>query len=112
MNAIVLLCSVIRFRSSRPEVFCKNHTPKNLKHTPKKLTGKHLCQSRSSPDFNFIKKEIPTQVFTCEFCKIFKKIFFLRTPLVVASVVCNKISPALSIPQRNSCRQTRAKLTV
>ena len=35
---------------------------------------------------NFIKKEIPTQVFSCEFCKIFKYIFFRRTLPVAASV--------------------------
>ena len=31
-----------------------------------KFTGKHLCQN------NFIKKEALTQVFSCEFCEIFK----------------------------------------
>ena len=34
---------------------------------------------------NFIKKETVTQVFFCEFCKIFKNTFFYRTPLVAAS---------------------------
>ena len=29
---------------------------------------------------NFIKKETATQVFSCKFCKIFKNIFFFRTP--------------------------------
>ena len=36
--------------------------------------------------FNFIKKETPTQVFSCEFCEIFTNIFFHRTPPVTASV--------------------------
>ena len=35
---------------------------------------------------NFIKKEILVQVFSCEFCKISKKTFFHRTPMVAASV--------------------------
>ena len=30
----------------------------------------------------FIKKDTPTQVFSCEYCKIFKKSFFYRTPPV------------------------------
>ena len=34
---------------------------------------------------NFIKKESLAQVFSCEFCKIFKNIFLYRTPLVAAS---------------------------
>ena len=38
-------------------------------------------------DCNFIKKEIPTQVFSCEFCEIFKNTFFYRTPLVASSAI-------------------------
>ena len=34
---------------------------------------------------NFIKKEIVTQMFSCEFCEISKKIFFYRTHAVAAS---------------------------
>ena len=30
----------------------------------------------------FFKKETPTQAFSCKTCKIFKSIFFYRTPLV------------------------------
>ena len=29
---------------------------------------------------NFLKKETLTQVFSCEFCEIFKNTFFYRTP--------------------------------
>ena len=36
---------------------------------------------------NFIKKEALTQVFSCEFCEIYKNTFYYRTPLVAASVV-------------------------
>ena len=31
---------------------------------------------------NFIKRDTPTQVFSCEFCEIFKNTFFCRTLLV------------------------------
>ena len=44
-----------------------------------KFTGKHLRQSL------LIKNETLVQVFSCEFCKIFKNTFFYRTPLVNAS---------------------------
>ena len=36
--------------------------------------------------FNFIKKETLAQLFSCEFCKIFKNILFYKTPLVATSV--------------------------
>ena len=50
-------------RSSRPEVFCK----KCFLRKCAKFTRKHLSQ-------NFIKKEALAQVFSCEFCKMFKNI--------------------------------------
>ena len=50
-------------RSSRPEVFCK----KCFLRKCAKFTRKRLCQ-------NFIKKEALAQVFSCEFCKMFKNI--------------------------------------
>ena len=40
--------------------------------------GLHSC--------NFIK-ETPTQVFSCEYCEIFKNSFYYRAPLVTASVL-------------------------
>ena len=33
---------------------------------------------------NFIKKETLAQVFSCEFCEIFKKAFFCKTPPAIA----------------------------
>ena len=35
---------------------------------------------------SFSVKKTPTQVFSCEFGKIFKNSFFYRTPLVTASI--------------------------
>ena len=35
---------------------------------------------------NFIKKETLSQVFSCEFCEVFKNTFFYWTPLVAAFV--------------------------
>ena len=36
---------------------------------------------------NFIKKETLAQVFSCEFCEIYKNNFYYRAPLVAASGV-------------------------
>ena len=36
---------------------------------------------------NFIKKETLAQVFSCEFCEIYKNTFYYRTPLVAVSGV-------------------------
>ena len=38
---------------------------------------------------NFIKKGTLAQVFSCEFCEIYKNAFHYRTPLVAASGVRN-----------------------
>ena len=52
-----------------------------------KFTGKHLCQSLFfKKACNFVKNETLAQVFSCEFCEIFKKTFSYRTPLVIASL--------------------------
>ena len=67
------------YRSSCSEVFCKKRVLKNFT----KFTGKHLCQS-----LFFNKVAGLSQVFSCEFCEIFKNAYFYRTPLVAASV-CN-----------------------
>ena len=40
--------------------------------------------------WNFIKKETLAQVFSCEFCEIFKNTFSYRAPLVVGSVVISR----------------------
>ena len=42
-----------------------------------KFTGKHLCQSLF---FNKVAAQTLAQVFSCEFCEIFKNILFYRTP--------------------------------
>ena len=38
---------------------------------------------------SFIKKETLTEVFSCEYCKTSKNIFFNTTPLVAASLILN-----------------------
>ena len=68
------------YRSSRPEVFCK-------KVVLKKIYKIH----RKNP----IQKETLAQVFSCEFCEIFKNTYFYRTPLTVVSVVSDTTTPRL-----------------
>ena len=63
-------------RSSHPDVFCKKGVLINFA----KFTGKYQVAACS-----FIKKETLAQVFSCEFCKISKNTFSIRTPLVAAS---------------------------
>ena len=61
-------------RSSRPQLFIKIGVLKNFAI----FTRKHLCWSLYlKKAFNFIK-ETPTQVFSCENCKIFKNSFFIE----------------------------------
>ena len=79
------------YRSSPPEVFCKKDVLKNFA----KFTGKHLCQSllfnkdTGLRPATLLKRETQAQVFSCEFCEIFKNNFFYRTSLVAASVLRN-----------------------
>ena len=67
-----------KVRSSRPEVFCKKGVFRNFA----KFTGKHLCQSlfftkvAGLRPVTLLKKETLVQVFSCEFCAIFKSTFF------------------------------------
>ena len=58
--------SVEKYRSSRPEVFCRKGVLRNFA----KFTGKHLCQSL------FFNKETLALVFSCKFCEISKNTFF------------------------------------
>ena len=89
---------VFKFRSSRPEVFCKKDVLRNFA----KLTGKHLCQSLflnkvagqrpATEACNFVNKETLAQVFSCEFYKISKNTFSYRKPPVAASASCNDLN--------------------
>ena len=60
-----------------PEVFYKKGVLKNFT----KFTGKHLYQSLfliklQASDLQLYGKETLAQVFSCEFCEIFKNTFF------------------------------------
>ena len=54
----------------------------------------------------FIKKEILTQLFSCEFCEIFKNTFFLQNTssgCFFRKVLCYTIPLIISGKHRNSC---------
>ena len=55
------------FQKQPPQVYYKKCVIKNFA----KFTGKHMCQA-----CNFIKKETLAEVFSCEFCEIFKNTIF------------------------------------
>ena len=77
------------FRNIRPDMFCKKGVLKNVT----KFTGKHLYRSLVFNKFadlrpaTLFKKWTLTQVFSCEFCEIFKNTFSYKTPSVAASVI-------------------------
>ena len=66
-----IINTISSLRSSRPKVFSKKvpKIPKILKKTQGLFFNKVAAPS-------------------CEFCEIFKNIFFHRTPLVAASILC------------------------
>ena len=82
------MINIASYITSLPEVFCKKGVLKNFA----KFTGKHLCQSfffnkvTNLRPATILKKETLTQVSCCEFCKNFKNTFFIRIPLLTASV--------------------------
>ena len=92
---IVAQTTGLQFRSSRPEVFCKEGVLRNFS----KFTGKHLCQSLffnkvAGQACDFIKKETLAKLFSCEFCEVSKSTFFTEHLPVTASNKC-KVSSNL-----------------
>ena len=71
-----------RSRSSHQRGSIKKDVLKNFV----KFTGKRLCHGLFlNKVCNFIKKETLGQVFSCEFCEIFKNTFLYREPLGAVS---------------------------
>ena len=60
----VLVDAKPKNRTSRPKVFCEKVVLRNFT----KFTGRHLWPEAC----NFMEKEALAQVFSCEFCEIFK----------------------------------------
>ena len=76
-----------RFRSSRPEVFCKKGVLEISQNSQESTCARDSFLIKlQAKAWNFIKKESLRLVFSCEFCEISKNIFFYITPLVAASI--------------------------
>ena len=75
------------FRSSCPEMFCKNGVPRNFG----KFTGKQLCQSlffNKVADLRasiLLKRRLWHRCFPVNFSKFLRNTFSYRTPLMVVS---------------------------
>ena len=68
--------SLLQNKSSGPDVFCKKDFLKNLT----KFTVKNLHQSLQTliSACNFVQKETLAQIFSWEFCEMFKNTYFLE----------------------------------
>ena len=80
-------------RSSHLEVLFKKCV---LKHFAK-FTGKQLCQTlffnKGLRRATVVKNDTPTQAFFFEFCKIFKRTSFYRTPSVASFRLLSSVNP-------------------
>ena len=75
-------------QSSGSVLYCRKCVLRNFA----KFTGKYRCQSLFlikllASACNCIKKGTLAEVFSCEFCEIFKNTFSYRTPPVAASQI-------------------------
>ena len=74
------------YRSSHLRCSIAKGVLKNFtKFTGNACFGVSLLIKLQAQACNFIKKETPTQVFSCEICGIFENTFFYRTPSVAVS---------------------------
>ena len=69
-------------KSSRPDIFCKKVVLRNFtgksKSQENTLTRDSFLTKLPASSCNFIKKEALAQVFSCEFCEISRKLFFIE----------------------------------
>ena len=92
-------------RSSRSEVFFKKVFLKISQNSQENNCARVSFSIKLA--CNFIKKETLAQVFSCEFCKIFKNTFFRRTPPVAASEISSGVD-VFSNTDQNSQQNTCA----
>ena len=84
------LIKMLQFFQNNRSSHRKYSIKKGLLKNFVKFTGKHFCQSLFFDKGKGLrpanKTENLVQLFSCEFCEIFRNIFFYRKPSVVASV--------------------------
>ena len=74
-GVLISEAGVLVIRSIRSQMICKIGAVKNFAI----FAEKHLCWSLSLTKLQaFIKKRLPTQVFSCRHCKTFKNNFFME----------------------------------
>ena len=86
----MILCWVLKVLGNKKAV-TQSYSVKNVflkisQNSQKKNLRQNLFFNKvAGATCNFIKKEALSQVFSCEFCEIFKNSFFYRTPPLAAS---------------------------
>ena len=76
------------YRSSRLQIFFKIDVLKNFAI----FIGKYLLNVGQIVGLQQLYLKVtPTNVFSCEYCEIFKNSFFYRTPLVAASGIIKSL---------------------
>ena len=82
------------YRSSHPEMFYKKGVLKNFTNFNCARVSGFRCATLLTL----------SQVFSCEFCEIFKNTFFYRTSLVTASEINNVLFKVLIKTNNISCQ--------
>ena len=67
------------FRSRRSQIIFKTIVIKKFVNFTEKTSPEAASASLRFPDCNFVKKENPAKMFSCEFYRIFQNIFWLNT---------------------------------
>ena len=81
---------IYKYRSSHQRCSVQKVVLRNFT----KFTGKQLCQClflKKLQGLQLIKNETLTHVFSCEFCEISKKTFFIEHLRTTASLNSNKV---------------------
>ena len=63
-----------------------------------------LIKLQASFSINYIEKETLVQVFSSDFCEIFKNIFFYRTPPVAASKKILNVLESTEFKEKNEIK--------
>ena len=80
-----LIFYITWYRRSRPEAFCEKGFLKFSQNLQENTCARvSFLIKLQAEACNFIKEETLAQVFSYEFCQIFKNTFFYRTPPVAA----------------------------
>ena len=68
-------------------MFFEIGVPKSFSNFTRKHLSWSLLKNLEAEGLQLYQKKTPTQVFSCEVCKIFKERIFYRTPPVAASAL-------------------------